>query len=151
MVDNTLLHKYFEILAKCRGEFDDHWGDILVDQAQDSLVAFGPDDWKQLADAVDGQPEEWLYACADSLSASTCPSEAIAVLVKIAEIANESIKLTALDSIRIVLKENTDRQAMDPNHLAPVLKLLETAKDGGPVSGLVVSELRQIVTGFDFP
>lgn len=142
-----MFDAYSTILSKCRGEFDDHWGDVLVDQAQESLAGFGTDDWKQLADVVDRKPEEWLYACADSLSASTCVNEAIAVLVRIAEISSESIKLTALDSVRIVLKENAGRLAMDPHQLVSVLQLLETAEYGGAVSGLVVTELRQIVSG----
>lgn len=64
------------------------------------------------------------------MSAAGCVNEAVAILLRIAEFPDKSIQATALESIRMVLKDSMDRQTIAPHLLRSVQEWWEEAKDG---------------------
>lgn len=99
-----MFNDYKDLLDGYRGEFDMYWSDFGSLEAVNILEKFDQQDWQMLITSLSDQSENWLIACAETLSEIEVSNFIFDTLKILMDINSLPIKIAAIDTINSILE-----------------------------------------------
>jgi hypothetical protein len=134
-----LYENYVLLLNGYRGEFDIYWADFGSIEAVNILDKFSQQDWEVFTKNLPNQNENWLVACAETLSEVKTSDIIFQTLETLLNKSSHQVILATLDTIHTMIQQKVEL----PNHIKElVIATLDHIKEHDKTEEILTLHLK---------